>query len=229
MNREENILNSIFDLERYLKERLQRPLPGLSSQLKMSVKPLSTFINDKGKNRPAWPASVLVLFYPHQEEIYLVLIKRSGQVRHHQHQISFPGGQQEENESLEQAAIREAEEEINVDPARVKLVGRLTPFYIEISNYCLYPMVAITDLRPDFRPNSQEVAEIIELPLAHLLNSKNRKEERQWRRGQTVLVPFFEFNGYKIWGATAMVLAELIDLLSEKEKPAGLADHRNLT
>mgnify|MGYP003539027122 FL=1 len=90
-------------------------------------------------------------------------------------------------------------------------------------------MVAITDLRPDFRPNSQEVAEIIELPLAHLLNSKNRKEERQWRRGQTVLVPFFEFNCYKIWGATAMVLAELIDLLSEKEKPAGLADHRNLT
>ncbi len=229
MNREKDIFNSITDLERYLSDRLLHPLPGLNSQLKMSVKPVSTFVNDKEKNWPARPASVLVLFYPHQEEIYLVLIKRSGQVRHHQHQISLPGGQQEENESLEQAAIREAEEEINVDPTRVKLVGRLTPFYIKISNYCLYPMVAITDLRPDFRPNPQEVAEIIELPLAHLLNSKNRKEERQWRRGQTVLVPFFEFNGYKIWGATAMVLAELIELLSEKEKPAGLADHRNLT
>jgi len=90
-------------------------------------------------------------------------------------------------------------------------------------------MVAITDLRPDFRPNPQEVTEIIELPLAHLLDSKNRKEEWQWLRGQTVLVPFFEFNGYRIWGATAMVLAELIDLLNEKEKPAGLADHRNLS
>jgi 8-oxo-dGTP pyrophosphatase MutT (NUDIX family) len=229
MNREKNIFNSITDLERYLNDRLQRPLPGLSSQLKMSVRPVSAFINDQRKSRPAWPAAVLVLFYPHQEDIYLVLIKRSGQVRHHQHQISFPGGQQEENESLEQAAIREAEEEINVDPARVKLVGRLTPLYIEISKYCLYPMVAITDLRPDFRPNPQEVTEIIELPLAHLLDSKNRKEEWQWLRGQTVLVPFFEFNGYRIWGATAMVLAELIDLLNEKEKPAGLADHRNLS
>lgn len=229
MNREKDIFNSITDLERYLSDRLLRPLPGLVSQLKMSVRPDSAFINDRQKGRQPWPASVLVLFYPYQQEIYLVLIKRSGQVRHHQHQISFPGGQKEENESLEQAAIREAKEEINVDPARVKLVGRLTPFYIEISNYCLYPILATASLRPDFRPSPQEVAEIIELPLAHLLNSKNRREERQWLRGQTVLVPFFEFNGYKIWGATAMVLAELIDLLSEKEKPAGLADHRNLT
>lgn len=89
-------------------------------------------------------------------------------------------------------------------------------------------MVAITHLRPDFRPNPQEVTEIIELPLAHLLDSKNGKEEWQWLRADSAGA-FFEFNGYRIWGATAMVLAELIDLLNEKEKPAGLADHRNLS
>ncbi len=176
----------------------------------------------------AWPAGVLVLFYFHLQQIFLVLIKRTGLVRHHQHQISFPGGQKEEGESLVQAALREAQEELNINPREIRLAGRLTPLYIKTSNYCLYPVVATARTRPDFRPSPHEVAEIIELPLVHLLNSTNKKEEWQLLRGQSVRIPFFEFNGYKIWGATAMVLAELFDILSEEKGPTWLVSHKDI-
>ena len=117
--------------------------------------------------------------------------------------------------------------ELNINQMEIKLAGRLTPLFIEVSNYCLYPVIATASSRPDFKPNPQEVAEIIELPLSHLLDPKNKKEEWQWLRGQSVLIPFYEFNGYQIWGATAMVLSELIDILNEKIEPARLASHKN--
>jgi len=229
MDEIDNLLKDINSLESYLTWRLAQPLPGLNSQLKMGLNPLSSGLTRQTMSREAWPAGVLVLFYPFQAGIFLVLIKRSGQVRYHQHQISFPGGQKEEGESIEQAAFREAREELNINPGDIKLAGRLTPLYVEISNYCLQPVVATTTSRPDFRPNPQEVAEIIELPLSHLLDPKNKQEEWQWLRGQSVLIPFFEFNGYQIWGATAMVLSELIDILNEKIEPAGLASHKSLS
>ena len=227
MSETNNLLKDISFLKNYLTWRLAQPLPGSNSQSKMSINPLSSGLTRQKMSREAWPAGVLVLFYPFQGQIFLVLIKRSGQVRYHQHQISFPGGQKEENESIEQAALREAREELNINQMEIKLAGRLTPLFIEVSNYCLQPVVATATSRPDFKPNPQEVAEIIELPLSHLLDPKNKKEEWQWLRGQSVLIPFFEFDGYQIWGATAMVLSELIDILNEKIEPARLASHKN--
>ncbi len=226
MSETNNLLKDINFLDNYLTSRLAQPLPGPDSQLKMSLNPRSSSLTGQKRSQEAWPAAVLVLFYPFQAGIFLVLIKRSGQVRYHQHQISFPGGQKEEGESVEQAALREAGEELNINPGKIKLDGRLTPLFIEISNYCLQPVVATAGQRPDFKPNPREVAEIIELPLSHLLDPINKKEEWQWLRGQSVLIPFYEFNGYQIWGATAMVLSELIDILNEKIEPARLANHK---
>jgi 8-oxo-dGTP pyrophosphatase MutT (NUDIX family) len=156
---------------------------------------------------------VLVLIYPREDGFYLVLTRRTSQVAHHQAQISFPGGHMDEHESAVETALREAEEELNIAPAEVRVLGELTPLYIPPSNYCIYPVVAATERRPDFRPSPHEVAEVIEVPLDHVLDLRNIKKEKWPLRGIEVTVPFYYYQGHKIWGATAMVLAELLDLV----------------
>ena len=160
-------------------------------------------------------AGVLVLIYPWDDGYYLVLTRRTSHVAHHQAQISFPGGQMDKHESSVETALREAAEELNIAPSEVRILGELTPLYIPPSNYCIYPVVAVAERRPEFRPSPHEVAEVIEVPLAHLLDSRNVKREEWPLRGMKVTVPFYFFGGHKIWGATAMVLAELLDLIAE--------------
>lgn len=157
-------------------------------------------------------AGVLVLLYPWEGRLYLVLTRRTERVDHHQSQISFPGGQQEEGESYEQTALREACEELAIQPDSIRVLGELTPLYIPPSNFCIYPVVASTDERPDFRPSEQEVAEVIEVPFDHFLDPQNVQKEMWTYYGLQLEVPFYLFKGHKIWGATAMVLAELIAL-----------------
>jgi hypothetical protein len=100
-----------------------------------------------------------------------------------------------------------------IEPTKIKILGELTPLYIPPSNYCMYPVVAATDKRPDFQASSHEVAEIIEVPIDHLLDDRNIRKEVWTIRGTESDVPLYFFKGHKIWGATAMVLAELIELL----------------
>jgi 8-oxo-dGTP pyrophosphatase MutT (NUDIX family) len=160
-------------------------------------------------------AGVLVLIYPREGHFYLVLTRRTSQLAHHQAQISFPGGQMDEHESAVETALREAEEELNIAPAEVRVLGELTPLYIPPSNYCIYPVVAVAEKRPEFLPSPHEVAAVIEIPLDHLLDLRNIKRETWPIRGLDVTVPFYSFQEHRIWGATAMVLAELLDLVTE--------------
>ena len=201
-----------FDV-RLLERRLQGEKPGLRSQLKMVPEHRSADKTYQEAGDSCLRAAVLVLLYPREDGYYLVLTRRTLQVAHHQAQISFPGGQMDEHESASETALREAEEEIGVEPARVRVLGELTPLYIPPSNYCIYPVVAVAERRLDFRPSPHEVAEVIEVPLGHLLDIRNIKKERWPLRGMDVAVPFYFFEGHKIWGATAMVLAELLDLI----------------
>lgn len=196
-----------------LEKRLKEPLPGLMAQLKMVTDPRPGNKVYHEVEDTSIKAGVLVLLYPWRNHLHLVLTRRTDRVDFHQAQISFPGGRQEEGESSDQTALREAHEEINVSPGSIQILGELTPLYIPPSNYCIYPIVATANKRPDFKPSMHEVAEVIEVPLDHLLDSKNvRKEEWTIREGE-VLVPFYLFKEHKIWGATAMVLAELVELL----------------
>lgn len=123
----------------------------------------------------------------------------------------------DEHETAVETALREAVEELNIEPAAVRILGELTPLYVAPSNYCIYPVVAVVGTRPDFRPSPHEVAEVIEVPLVHFLDTANIKKERWSLRGMDVIVPFYFFNGHKIWGATAMVLAEFLDILAESK------------
>ena len=196
-----------------LERRLHGPKPGFASQLKMVPdhrRHEKTFqeIGDSCQR-----AGVLLLLYPWQGRLHIVLTRRTAKVAHHQAQISFPGGHQDSHESPLEAALRETQEELDVAPSSVRILGELTPLYVPPSNYCIYPVVAAADSRPDFRPSPDEVAEVLEIPLDHLLDEKNARREVWPLRGLEVSVPFYSFRDHRIWGATAMIMAELLDLI----------------
>jgi 8-oxo-dGTP pyrophosphatase MutT (NUDIX family) len=109
--------------------------------------------------------------------------------------------------------LREAWEELGIDAGKLEVWGALSPLYIPPSGFCIYPTVAYTSEQPHFVPNTDEVAEVIEVSLAHLLDPVTRREETWEIRGEDVRVPFYAVGHHKVWGATAMVLCELLALV----------------
>jgi 8-oxo-dGTP pyrophosphatase MutT (NUDIX family) len=196
-----------------LRDVLAQALPGLPVQLTMSPQPRPGTDRILDPNLNCRRAGVLVLIYPCGGEPCVVLTRRTDSVDNHRGQISFPGGSLDAGEDAITAALREGWEELGIDPARLEVIGALSPLYIPPSGFCVYPTVALAAARPDFIPNPHEVAEVIEAPLALLLAPDIRREEVWEIRGAPVRVPFYAVGQHKVWGATAMVLCELLALL----------------
>jgi len=157
--------------------------------------------------------AVLVALYDKEGQTHLVLTRRRDDLNDHAGQISFPGGRREDGEALQAAALREAEEEIGLRPEALTVLGRLDCLYIPPTDYEVHPFVAWHQGRPLFRRQVTEVAEILEVSLAHLLDPANRHEEPWEFRGMTVQVPYFLVEQHKVWGATAMMLSEFLERL----------------
>jgi 8-oxo-dGTP pyrophosphatase MutT (NUDIX family) len=193
-----------------------RPLPGLDAQLRMAPSPRIGWDPLKFPEG-AKDGAALLLVYPHDDTLHVALTVRGSGLRNHTGQVSLPGGRVDDGETIEQAAIREANEEIGVDPSFVELLGRLTPLHIPVSGYLLHPVVGFTSMRPAFQRAEWEVARIIEAPVSVLSNPSVVKREIRTRvvKGQSidVDVPYFDIDGEKVWGATAMVLAEFCAIL----------------
>ena len=196
-----------------LEKKLKEDKPGLDAQLKMTPRPRPGHLKYDEVDASCARAGVLVLLYLWNDSLFLALTRRTEQVRFHQAQISFPGGRQEPGEDLVQTALRETEEELGVHPDLPRLLGMLTPLYIPPSNTCIHPVVAFLPERPEFIRAPKEVEEVIEVPLLHLRDPLNLHEEVWTIRGIPARVPFYLFKGHKIWGATAMVLAEFLEIL----------------
>jgi 8-oxo-dGTP pyrophosphatase MutT (NUDIX family) len=157
-------------------------------------------------------AAGLLLLFPVDDRAHLVLTVRSERVRHGG-QVSLPGGVVEPGETIEQAALREAHEEVAFSAADVRVLGALTPLDIPVSGFRLHPVVSSLDRRPRFRPSDDEVARILEIPVSTLLEP-DTVEWRPMKRGDLTLdVPAFVAHDAVVWGATAMVLAEFLALL----------------
>lgn len=206
------------DLVERLLDALTRPLPGLEAQLTMAPSPRVGWDPLKVPDGTRTGAA-LVLVYPHNDTFVMPLTVRASSLRNHTGQVSLPGGRVDEGETIEAAALREAEEEIGVARGSVRVLGRLTPLHIPVSNFLLHPVVGFVPARPQFLRAEWEVARIIEPTLAQLREPATIKREVRHRTtaGETIQidVPFYDVDSEKVWGATAMVLAEFCAILPE--------------
>jgi 8-oxo-dGTP pyrophosphatase MutT (NUDIX family) len=171
-------------------------------------------------DKPGQPrqGGVLVLLYQQDGETFLVLTRRRDDLTAHAGQISFPGGRREDGESIEATAIREAKEEIGIDPLELELLGCLSPLYIPPTDYEVHPFVAWHLGRPPLVRQPSEVAEILIVPLNYLLEPENQYEEPWEIRGFRVQVPYYLVDNHKVWGATAMMLSEFLERLRRIER-----------
>ena len=200
-----------------LADRLRRPLPGHAAHAEMApfparatVETLSTELNE-GR-----PAATLVLLYPDETGApHLVLTVRRSHLRDHAGQVSLPGGSLEAGETPEDAARREAFEEVGVAPEAVTVLGRLTPIYIPPSRFSVWPVVATTPARPPFVAQETEVAAVVEVPVADVLDDGRRQRALRDAPLGEFDVPYFDLAGLEVWGATAMMLAEFVAVLRD--------------
>jgi 8-oxo-dGTP pyrophosphatase MutT (NUDIX family) len=206
-------LSSFHAFRRHLHTRLQQPLPGHTAQFAMAPTYRQNPALASVVGKACREAGVLIPIFPRQDAPTLLLTVRHGDLKHHSGQVSFPGGAREPDEPLHVTALREAWEEIGIVPEAVELLGALTPLYIPPSNFCVYPFVGLLSEPPVAPLQTAEVAAVLHVPVAHLLAPATRGQEDRLLRGQRVTVPFFAVQDYKVWGATAMMLAELLALL----------------
>jgi 8-oxo-dGTP pyrophosphatase MutT (NUDIX family) len=202
----------LSDLERRLEAALSRPLPGVEAQLRLAPTPRPGWRPGRAPSE-ARAAAALLLLFPVDGKVRLLLTVRSSSLPNHAGQVSFPGGAVEPGETIEQAALREAQEEIGVSPEGVRVLGRLTPLHIPVSGYMLHPVVGVTDHRPDLRLADAEVEQVIDPKLETLLDPGNFRHRPRVRDDLFQNVPYFALDGVQVWGATAMVLSEFLQVV----------------
>ena len=163
---------------------------------------------------PLAPAAVILPLYQKEGEYHVLFTKRTEKVEHHKGQISFPGGaRHEEDPSLKDTALRETFEEIGVHPEDVEILGELDSMRTVSSSFLIIPFVAVIPYPYEFTVNTDEIEELVEVPLSALLDEKNYREEFQIYQGITYWGSVYEYRDKVIWGATARILKQFLDLV----------------
>jgi 8-oxo-dGTP pyrophosphatase MutT (NUDIX family) len=209
---------TLADVEAMVSAAMAAGLPGQGGQRAMAPRP-----------RPEWPlpdlppgtrqAAALLLLFPTPGGPGLVLTKRASGLPQHPGQVSLPGGAVEEGERVEAAALREAHEEVGVDTSAVRVVGVLTPLHIPVSGFAVHPVVGVCEAMPAFRPADREVERVFAVTLGELADPARVRRTTRTHQGMTYDVPYFDVAGEMVWGATAMILAELLDVLGRGPSP----------
>ena len=192
-----------------LTKMMKKELPGKSSHEEMMVRPKQKFM----KTKNPLSAAVLILLYPLGNNWYFYLTKRTKTVEHHKGQISLPGGMLEKGESSQEAAIRETYEELGIKPQSINIIGPLTPFYIPISGFNVFPFVGWIAKCPTLEIQSKEVSKVFTPSVSSLMSPQNKKIKRSTMLDQKIEIPFFELKNEMVWGATSMILSEFKSVL----------------
>ncbi|MBI3915076.1 MAG: CoA pyrophosphatase [Chloroflexi bacterium] len=197
-----------------VRRALALPRPGRDAQIKMSPRPRVGDVFPVPPEQPRKNAGVLILLYPRGDALHFLLTERTQTVESHKGQISLPGGAQESGESLRDTALRETYEELNLDRGVIEILGEpLSPLYIPVSGFLVTPFVGYTATHPRVCAAPAEVVGILEPPLDWILDDAHFAEEYWEMARYSAIVPYFAINGHKVWGATAMMLSELREML----------------
>ncbi len=199
-------------LER-LKYELRQPLPGGEAHRRMA--PSLAYGRHSGPPAAnAKPAAVAVLLYQDDQGNWeFPLTVRPGHMKDHAGQVCLPGGVVECRESDEVCAMREAEEELGISARDLQVVGRLTPLYVFGTNFLMRPVVLLGKAKPQWQPSPAEVDQVLDMPLADFLDLPAARHVPMERSGLQFESPAWDWLGFTIWGATAMVLAEWQEIL----------------
>jgi len=205
------------EFEKRIAKITKMELPGEAIQLKMAPIERLRELKEKARNmKTARRAGVLALFYPGlNNETYLILILRKTYKGVHSAQVGFPGGKEEpEDNSLEDTALRETEEEVGVPREAISVLKKLTEIYIPPSDFFVQPYIGITKDEPKFMPQEDEVEALIEVPLNHFMDDSILITKKLTTSYATDIdVPAFLLNNHVVWGATAMMLSEIRELV----------------
>ncbi len=171
------------------------------------------------------PSAVLVPLYEDEREggLHVVLTRRDWNLRTHRGEVSFPGGRAEPGEDARRTALREACEEVDIDPDSVEALGELDHLTTVTRRAYIVPVVGLLPGSPELRPNAGEVDEVLRVPLAELLRDDVFREERWGTPDMSRPVYFFELVGDTVWGATAAMLRQMLALLTGAD-PGSLED-----
>jgi 8-oxo-dGTP pyrophosphatase MutT (NUDIX family) len=195
-----------------LKSEFIKDLPGKDAQYRMAPEGRVPDATPSVKKNAA--VSIILVSYPANLDWEIILIKRPEYNGPHSDQVGFPGGKEEKSDcNLIDTAIRECYEEIGLHLRLDNMVGTLTPLYIPVSQYLVYPYVFIYDQVPNFNTASNEVSYIIQFPVSRLLEETIRQETTLEIRNQKLIVPYYAINKEVVWGATAMILSEFIEIV----------------
>ena len=204
---------ALRELERTLRVKLAETLPGVEAQMRFAPAPARTGWKAGVFPEDARVAAALLLVYQGTDGPAVPLTVRASGLARHAGQISLPGGAADPGETLAETALREASEEIGVDPSTVTVLGELTPVHVLVSGFTLHPIVGVTHERPAFQAAPGEVDEILEVSLEHLRDASRIRQGTRLREGIAIEYPYFDLLGHQVWGATAMILGEFICLI----------------
>lgn len=205
-----------FDLAiELIRKGLTKPLPGQLAQKSMSPLPIDSGRFDFNFSENPRKGAVLILIYPEADKAFFPLIKRSIYKGVHSGQVAFPGGKMEpEDKDLSFTAIREAWEEVGVLPKDVNVIGQISDLFVPASNFIVSPIIGYATIKPSFVPEIKEVDRIIETPVQQLIQFNTKKQKILEIGGRIKLdTPYFDIQNEVVWGATAMILGEFIQVL----------------